>query len=193
MRPLRRRVLVALTALGATVLAGCGNDASEKQVRSLAGEGFSVKMPGDPKRSTQTVQTAAGPVRLTAYVTEGGEEGFSMSVATLPRGVEGDLDGAVRGAADNVRGTPKNTVKTAYQGFPARDTRIVEAQDENGNKGTVFARVILAEGRLFQLQFVQEGADVKRPPAAYRAFLASLEIARGRGPGTFANPGRATG
>ncbi len=176
MRPLQRLLLLAAMTLTATALAACGEQASEKKVDTLNGEGFSVDMPGEPKRSTQTVQTAAGPVRLTAYVTEGGEEGFSMSVAKIPSTVKGDLDGAVQGAASNVKGTLRNTVKTTYQGFPARDTRIVNAQDANGNKGTVFARVILAEGKLFQLQFVQQGADVKKPPAAYPTFLKSLKI-----------------
>ena len=167
--------LVAAT-VSAAALVACGEQASEKKPDTLNGEGFTVNMPGDPKRSTQTVQTAAGPVMLTAYVTEGGSEGFSMSVARLPSTVKGDLDGAVQGAATNVKGTPKDTVRTTYQGFPARDTRITNAHDKDGNRGTVFARVILAKGRLFQLQFVQEGADVKTPPPAYPTFLASLKI-----------------
>lgn len=162
--------------LSPAALVACGEKASEEQADTLNGEGFSVRMPGEPKRSTQTVQTAAGPVTLTAYITEGGEEGFSMSVAKIPSTVEGDLDGAVRGAAANVKGTAKDTVKTTYQGFPARDTRIINAQDANGKKGTVFARVILARGRLFQLQFVQAGGDVAKPPAAYPTFLSSLKI-----------------
>lgn len=176
MRALHRLLLLTAMTLSSAALVACGEQASEKKVDTLNGEGFSVDMPGTPKRSTQTIRTAAGPVMLTAYVTEGGEEGFSMSVAKIPSTVEGDLDGAVQGAASNVKGTPKDTVKTTYQGFPARDTRIVNAQDANGNRGTVFARVILAKGRLFQLQFVQEGADVKKPPAAYPTFLASLKI-----------------
>jgi hypothetical protein len=176
MRPFQRLLLPTIAVLTATALIACGEKASEKKLDTLNGEGFSVNMPGNPKRQTQTVPTAAGPVLLTAYVTEGGEEGFSMSVAKIPAGVKGDLDGAVNGAATNVRGTPKDTVKTTYQGYPARDTRITNARDKNGNKGTVFARMILAKGRLFQLQFVQEGADVKSPPAAYPSFLASLKI-----------------
>lgn len=176
MRAFRRLLQVIVVTLSTAVLVACGEQASEKKVDTLTGEGFSVDMPGKPKRSTQTVQTPAGPVLLTAYVTEGGEEGFSMSVAKIPSTVKGDIDGAVQGAASNVKGTPKDTVKTTYQGFPARDTRIVNAQDANGNKGTVFTRVILAKGKLFQLQFVQEGADVKKPPAAYPTFLSSLKI-----------------
>ncbi len=176
MRPFENLLRVTAATVSAIALVACGESASEKQPDTLNGEGFTVNMPGDPKRSTQTVQTAAGPVRLTAYVTEGGSEGFSMSVAKLPSSVKGDLDGAVRGAASNVKGTLKDTVKTTYQGYPARDTRITNAQDKDGKKGTVFARVILAKGKLFQLQFVQEGGDVKTPPDAYPAFLASLKI-----------------
>lgn len=176
MRATQRLLLLSVLGLSATALVACGEKASEKKIATLNGEGFTVNMPGSPERTVQTVQTAAGPVKITAYITEGGEEGFAMSVARIPATVKGDLDGAIQGAASNVKGTPKDTVKTTYQGFPARDTRIIEAQDENGKKGTVFARVILAKGKLFQLQFIQEGADVKDPPAAYPTFLASLKI-----------------
>jgi hypothetical protein len=163
------------------VLVACGGDgdgdgAARQRVDTLKGQGFSIAMPGTPKRQVITAQTAAGPVPITAYISEGGEEGFSMSVLTVPKGVKGDLDGAVKGAASSVKGTLKDSARTRYQGFPARDARIANAADENGNKGTVFARVILAEGRVFQLQYVTAGADVKAPPAAYRRFVSSLKI-----------------
>lgn len=176
MHALRNLLAVALGAVVAMGVVACGEEAGDAQVATLEGEGFRVSIPGKPKRTTETVPTAAGPVIVTAYITEVGGEGFSMSVARLPQTVEGDLDGAIQGAATNVEGTAKDTKKTTYQGFPARDTRIVDARDEKGNKGTVFARVILAEGTLFQLQLVQQGDDVKTPPSAYPAFLASLKI-----------------
>lgn len=176
MQPLRRPLIAALTALIAAALVACGEEPSDAELSALDGEGFTVRMPGTPKRTTETVATAAGPVTVTAYIAESSREGFSMSVAKLPDTAEGDLDGAIQGAAANVEGTPKDTRKTTYQGFPARDTRIVDAEDTSGNKGTVFARVILAKGTLFQLQFVQQGADVKTPPASYAAFLRSLRI-----------------
>ena len=181
MRILRALLLVMVVALAETALVACGgggddDPSGDPRVKTLAGDGFSVDMPGSPKRQVITARTAAGPVPITAYISEGGEEGFSMSVLTLPKGVEGDLDGAVKGAADSVEGKLRDTTKTRYQGFPARDARIGDAADENGNKGTVFARVILAKRRLFQLQYVTGGADVKSPPAAYRSFVASLKI-----------------
>ena len=181
MRILRRLRLLALAGLLGAALVACGedegkNDASQKPAATVKGDGFSVKMPGSPKRQVITAQTAAGPVPITAYITEGGEEGFSMSVLKVPKGVKGDLDGAVQGAATSVKGTLKDSRTTRYQGFPARDARITNAEDQNGNKGTVFARVILAKGRVFQLQFVTGGADVKSPPAAYTSFVSSLKI-----------------
>jgi hypothetical protein len=180
MRTFQRLLLLATATLLGAGLVACGDDkhdaASEKPVATLRGEGFTVQMPGKPKRQVITAQTAAGPVPITAYLTEGGEEGFSMSVLTVPKGVTGNLQGAVEGAAASVKGKLASSAKTAYQGFPARDARITNAADQNGNQGTVFARVILAKGRIFQLQFVTGGADVKSPPAAYTAFVSSLKI-----------------
>lgn len=178
LRPLR---LVAIATLLGTALVGCGEEegkgkAGAKPAATLEGEGFSVKMPDSPKRQVITAQTASGPVPITAYITEGGEEGFSLSVLTVPKGVRSDLEGAVKGAASSVKGTLKDSTPTRYQGFAARDARITNAADQNGNKGTVFARVILAKGRIFQLQFVTGGADVKSPPASYTRFVSSLKI-----------------
>jgi hypothetical protein len=180
MRISHRLLLVVIAALLGAGLVACGDDAkdaaSEKPAVTLKGDGFTVKMPGKPKRQVITAQTAAGPVPITAYLTEGGEEGFSMSVLTVPKGVKGNLQGAVEGAAASVRGKLADSAKTTYQGFPARDARITNAADQNANKGTVFARVILAKGRIFQLQFVTGGADVASPPAAYSRFVSSLRI-----------------
>jgi hypothetical protein len=177
MRTAQRLLLVALAGFAGSALVACGEEkASTKPVATLKGDGFTVAMPGSPKAETITAQTAGGPLPITAYITEGGEEGFSMSVLKIPKGVRGDLDGAVRGAASSVGGTLKDTKKLEFQGFPARDARITGAEDSNGNKGTVFARVILAKGRVFQLQFVTGGADVKAPPKQYTAFVSSLKI-----------------
>lgn len=173
-RELRALAIVLVTA---AVLAACGEDkASEQKARTVTGEGFSVQMPGKAERSVSTVQSAAGPVRVTAYVSESGSEGFSVSVAPLPAGAKGDLEGAVNGAAANTGGTAKESVSTRYGGFPARDARITDAKDRKGRKGTLFVRVILAKHKLFQLQFVQQGGDVKSPPQAYTTFVGSLKI-----------------
>lgn len=170
-------LVVVLASIAGATLVACGKEkASERPVATLNGDGFTVAMPGSPKREVITAQTAGGPVPITAYITEGGAEGFSMSVLKVPHGVKGDLVGAVRGAARSVGGTLKDSRKVTFQGYPARDARITGAEDSNGNKGTVFARIILAKGRVFQLQFVTGGADVTSPPKQYTAFVSSLKI-----------------
>ena len=177
MRTVQRLLLITFAALAGAALGACGEEkASTKPISTLKGDGFTVAMPGNPKPETINAQTAGGPVRITAYITEGGAEGFSMSVLRIPKGVRGDLDGAVKGAASSVGGTLKDTKKLRFQGFAARDARITGAEDSNGNKGTVFARVVLANGRVFQLQYVTEGADVTSPPKQYTAFVSSLKI-----------------
>lgn len=177
MRTAQRLLLVTFAAIAGWALVACGEEkASTKPISTLKGDGFTVAMPGNPKPETINAQTAGGPVRITAYITEGGEEGYSMSVLRIPKGVRGDLDGAVKGAASSVGGTLKDVRKLRFQGFAARDARVTGAEDSNGVKGTVFARVILANGRIFQLQFVTEGADVKSAPEQYRAFVSSLKI-----------------
>ena len=72
---------------------------------------------------------------ITAYITQGGEQGFSLSVLKVPEGVKGDLEGAVQGAASSVKGTVKENRQTRYQGFPARDARITNAADRTATRG----------------------------------------------------------
>ena len=122
---------VALAGLGGSALVACGEEkATEKPIATLKGDGFTVAMPGNPKAETINAQTAGGPLPITAYITEGGSEGFSMSVLKIPKGVRGDLDGAVQGAATSVGGTLKDkprrsgsrALRHAMRGSPARRT-----------------------------------------------------------------------
>ena len=131
--PCRGCSCVALAGLaGSAPRSACGEEkASTKPVATLKGDGFTVEMPGNPKPETINAQTAGGPVPITAYITEGGSEGFSMSVLKIPKGVRGDLDGAVKGAASSVGGTLKDTqearrsraFRRATRGSPAPRTQ----------------------------------------------------------------------
>jgi hypothetical protein len=172
----RRTALVAvLTIVSGTLIGGCGGEATQS-LRTFNGPGYSVLMPGKPDRSVNTVKTAAGAVRVVAYVSDSADRAFAIASTTLPAGLKGDLDGAVQGAATNIGGTVRDKTKTTHQGFPARDARVTGAKDKDGNAGTVFARFILAKDRLYQLQFVTKGSDVKSPGDEYDKFIGSLKI-----------------
>ena len=61
MRFLQRVLVVAIATLLGGAIVACGDDqkgaASEKPAATLKGEGFSVRMPGRPKRQVITAQT----------------------------------------------------------------------------------------------------------------------------------------
>ena len=171
----RTLLVVALTIISGSLVAACGGEAN-KGLETCNGPGYSVLMPGKPKKKVEKVQTAAGPIEVVAYVSDSSNRAFAVARTTLPSGVKGDLDGAVQGAATNIGGTVKSVKKTTYQGFPARDSRTTGAKDSKGNPGTVFARFILTDDSLIQLQFVTEGADVQTPDADYTKFVDSLKI-----------------
>ena len=175
MRRLSVLPLLAVVLLAVSVLPSCGGEA-DKALAPFDAEGFSVSMPGKPQRSTETANTPAGPITVILYSSEGRNKAYVASYIDLPPGVEGDLAGAISGAAGAVQGTATDEVPTTYQSFPARDARITNADDGDGNKGTAFLRVINANNRLYQLQYIQAGGDVKTPDSKYPEFLSSLKI-----------------
>jgi hypothetical protein len=187
--------LLSAVLAGGLLLSACGADeeqaqsstspsSSGKQAQSPSasssasmlvpfdGDGFSASMPTAPQRRTQEVPTVAGPVTAVFYLSQTGTSAYIVSYVDLPNG-QGDLPGAIAGAAQNVGGSVREEKETIYNGFPARDARITGA---SGGRGTAFVRVLLANGRLYQLQYVQEGGNVTAPPAVYRQFLDSLRI-----------------
>jgi hypothetical protein len=192
MTTFRRRLLLAaaVTVAACALLGGCGNETNESseptpsrepatpqdESATVEGSGFSVDMPAKPKRKTGTVQTPKGPVKLTLYAVVRGDEAYLMSVGEMPPGVEPDLDGAVQGAATNVHGTVAERTSSQYQGLPARDARITDAEDEDGNKATVFLRVVGEDDRYYLLEYIAKGSDVRTAASDYQPFLDSLKI-----------------
>ena len=172
MRPHSKLPLAGLTLLVSLVLVSCGGEAS-KDLQTLNGDGFTVSMPGKPERSEQSVPTAKGTVKAVSYTSDSNDKAFSIGYTQLPKGIEGDLHGAIAGGAANVGGTVKDEKATTYQGFKARDARITGAAD---NKGTLFVRAILAKGRLYVLQFIGEGNNLTEAPDAYDEIVNSLKI-----------------
>ncbi len=176
MRRLSTAPLTGLLFLVGILLVSCSGEA-DKPLALFQGEGFTVLMPGKPERSEQSAPSASGELKVVAYTSESRDKAFLVGYTDLPSGVEIDLPGAIRGAACGVKGTATDEVATTHQGFPARDARITNADDGKGNKGTAFLRVINANNRLYQLQYIEAGGDVKSPSAKYPEFLASLKIA----------------
>ena len=134
------------------------------------GDGFTASFPTVPERSQQPVDTPAGRLDVVAYQALADSDGYSLSYFEIPPGGGADLAAAVAGAAQNVEGTVTDETETTYKGFPARDARITNAFGE----GTIFTRILATDTRLYQLQYLVDGADVAEPAKEYPEFLASL-------------------
>jgi hypothetical protein len=185
-RPRRRfrpfKLLLSLALLGLS--AGVGKvwleyreDEADKPLAPLVGDGFSVSMPGKPKQSTRTTFTQVGSIEIIVYLSDGRHKAYALAYNTIPLGGELDVATAIAGAAKGVKGVAQDEVDTTHQGFPARDARITHATDDkSGIKGTIFLRMIVAKGRVYQLLHIAEGPDVKVPHPTYAEFLASFKI-----------------
>jgi hypothetical protein len=167
-----RLCLLAAGMVPAIALASCGGDA-DKPFATLKGDGFTISMPGKPKRTVESVDTAQGTLTAISYTSAGRDDAFSLGYTELPNGVKGDLHGAIVGGAEHVSGKIADEVGTTYGGFKARDARISGASD---NKNTIFVRALFSDSRLYVLQYIGKGNDTKQPPATYRTFLRSFKI-----------------
>lgn len=170
-----RTSLGALLFVLGLLLLSCSGEA-DKPLAAFQGEGFTVMMPGKPERSEQSAESAAGQVKVILYTSESRDKAYLVGYTDLPAGATIDLPGAIKGAAGGVKGTVNDEKETTHQGFPAREARITNADDGDGNKGTAFLRVINANNRLYQMQYIEAGADVKTPSENYPEFVNSLKI-----------------
>jgi hypothetical protein len=140
------------------------------------GNGFSVLMPPEPQRVVQEVPGPDGPLKTILWAADGGDQAVIVGYTAGPRGTDVDLSAALEGAANAVGGEIEDEAEATHQGFEARDARITNANNPAGGQMTIFLRVIDARNRLYQLQYIQEGADVTAPPANFAEFQDSLKI-----------------
>ena len=138
------------------------------------GDGFTVLLPGKPARTQQLVDSPAGKLTVVIYGSDTEDQAYLVSYFEKPKGTQTSLSGAVQGAANAVGGTVTDEASARHRGFRARDARITNGRMADGLLATVFTRVIDADNRVYQLQYIQAGSDVKSPPANYATFLNSL-------------------
>lgn len=182
--PRLRTFVVAFAAvllLGALV-SGCGSDKSgspetdkSQDLVPLTGDGFSMKLPSETTKTVRTVPTAAGKVKVVLYSTGDDPDGtYLVALTAYPAGTVVDLDKAVAGAAKNVDGVVRANDPAKYRGHDARDARFTATS--SGTEITVFVRVVDLGGKLFQLQYAKQGADVKTPPAEFDLVASSVRF-----------------
>ena len=160
------------------------NGEADKPLAVLQGDGFSVRMPGEPKREqTQIPIPIVGPAKdliaptaATSYTSASDDEAFVVSVVDGPMTAAADLDDGLTAIAQTVGGRLRDRTVTRHRGHRAVDARIVATTD--GEPTTIFVRAVHAGDRVFLLQAIVAGEDIDTPPAQYAPLVASLHIRR---------------
>lgn len=156
-------------------------DEADQPLRPVHAAGFTISMPGTPERSDQPVPMVfvgpaadrVPPTKAISYTSESADKAYMTSVVQGPTTAAADLGSGVAGMAANTGGSLRETRRSRYRGHPAIDARITGVGD---GKATTFARLVLADDRVFVVQVVVAGKDVATPPPAFPRVLRSLRI-----------------
>lgn len=122
---------------------------------------FTVLLPGEPTRSTQTLNTPAGKIDLVMFQAGSKKSGFVVGYCDYPQEVIDEsepakmLDGARDGAVKNVGGELIDETELDFHGYAGREVEI-----EVPGKATIRTRLILIDNRLYQIMVVSASAEI---------------------------------
>jgi serine/threonine protein kinase len=181
-KPTRRRWLLLGSVLAFVLMVGGALGwaflLSEKdafatwETFSPAGQGFSVRLPGQPRTVTRKQQTKRGEVEQTEHTLSATPFHYSVTYADFPGKliqkdeVDEALDMARDGAVKAVEGARLREYKRVeLDGHPGREL-VIEIKD--GEKSaTIRGRFYLVKQRLYQVLVAGNTADMKRAEVAY--------------------------
>jgi hypothetical protein len=157
-------VLLLGVSLSAAACTATGSEptASAPVLQAFPDEAFTAEFPDSPKREEQTASVAGVDVKLVTYSV--GE--LAVGYVNYPTSLAGSLDGAVKGAADNIDGTVQTRTDTTFMGHPATDV-VIKAPE-----GIVHTRLVLRGQRLYSLI----GAGKDGPPPAYARLVETFVL-----------------
>ncbi|HJV09126.1 MAG TPA: hypothetical protein VJ653_05575 [Acidimicrobiales bacterium] len=139
-----------------------GTTTTTPVLQTFPDEAFTAEFPSGPKREVQTQTVAGVPVTLIMYQTGDVVVGY----VNYPTSLSGSLDGAVKGAADNIKGTIMSRKDTTFMGHPATDV-VIKAPE-----GIVHSRMVLRGQRLYSLI----GGGPSGPPPAYARLVETFVL-----------------
>lgn len=146
--------------------------------KNVSGDGFSVRMPGEPARSDQSTPSAAGPLPIVLYTLSHGYEGYIVGYSEYPDIVfqtdeDELLDTARDGAIENIKGVVTTEREITVAGHTGRE---IVGTSPSSNIGFT-ARVFLAKPRMYMLVYTQY--DQNKPISDHgKTFLDSFQITK---------------
>lgn len=153
---LKRKIIPIIVGLaayfGVSHFMGSGNKLKDFEVFESEQGRFTVSMPGQPKKETESVPTTVGDMELTIFKAGSNTSQFVICYCDYSQELvaqsdpERMLDGAVGGAVANVKGQLTKDKKLDNYGIPAREIEV-----NVPGKGIVTTRLILNGRRLYQV------------------------------------------
>ena len=165
----RHLAVYAVVLCFATML---GAQTSEWKSYSYPADGFIASYPSEPQMSKKDVPTDKGSFELRAYLTEDGEAALFVGVcdygsAISDRTSDQVLDGAQKGAIDNVSGHLISGKKITLGTYPGRE---FEAENDTMHFS---ARIYIVGTTLYQ---TLTAAPLGKPYAGVTRFLDSFQL-----------------
>jgi hypothetical protein len=161
-----------LAAAGIVYLKGGGGGLKFKTFTSVEGR-FSVSMPANPEKVTQTVKSEIGEIAFTMFAADSTEFGFVVAYSDYPQDfietsnpIE-NLGWVAEGVAIDVKGELVNEVALKNYSGEAK-----EYQVNIPEKGILTSRLILDDRRLYQLiaMFPADRQDEKKMAEFFDSF-----------------------
>jgi hypothetical protein len=180
---MNRRLLLP-TIFVALLVCGCSALLAPKW-ETLSEGGFTVQMPGKPKKQTQSVSTAVGPVTFNTFSVEHSSEAFIVGYNDFPIAATKNIDpeqllnNAKNGAAQSVSGKVTGEKSITMAGNPGKEfvgEGVSPEADSSGKRqeATFTARIYWATPRLYQVLYVHPKGSAATETG--QKFLDSFQI-----------------
>ena len=173
-KPFFRPFLISLV-----LMAACNTAAPEPEEFSSESGNFTVQTPIELEESSQSVETAVGPIEIHTFTAENRTAAYVVAYSDYPAEMvaqtdpEELLNGSRDGAVQNVGGTLISEDQIELDGNPGR-ALVIDAATEDGEQATVNANLYLFENRLYQvLVVVPKGEEDK---VDIEGFLNSFDV-----------------
>jgi hypothetical protein len=152
--------------------AALGAQTTEWKTYSYPADGFRASYPSEPQFSKRDVPTDKGSFELRAYLVQDGEAALFVGVcdygsAIADRNSDTVLDGAQKGAIDNVSGHLISGKKITLGTYPGKE---FEAENDTMH---FYARIYLVGTTLYQTLIA---APLGKPYASATRFLDSFQL-----------------
>ncbi len=163
------------------LLAACSGSGPEWKDFASAKGAFAITMPGTPKESSQSVDTAAGAINLTMFTTQVSSAAYLVSYSDYPEDMMSSadplkvLEGAQNGSITNFDGKLLSSKDITLDDNPGKEFT-AEGKVTNPGDGSLSGRIYLVKNRLYQIIVI--GLKDKTPAADIDKYLKSFKLSK---------------